>query len=126
MAEDIHEIHEFNTFPQFLAKMGLKEQPSQEQFTTFLRRTITDSIEAGYSIMPLTQSQLYLIRQAKEPDVEIAEVVHVTYADRRWFRDGSWQRPSFFPNRGGYRGGRSGGRSSGRSGRGPRGGRGRR
>ncbi|CAN9110798.1 unnamed protein product [Alternaria alternata] len=118
MAEDIREIHEFNTFPQFLAKMGLKELPSQSQFTAFLRRTITDSITAGYSIMPLTQSQLFLMRQAKEPDVDIAEGVLVTYNDRRWFRNRSWRKPSFFPNRGG----RGGDRGS----RGSRGGRGRR
>jgi ubiquitin-protein ligase len=123
MAEDIREIHEFSTFPQFLAKMGLKQLPSQSQFTTFLRRTITDSINAGYSIMPLTQSQLYLMRQAKEPDVEVSEDVIVTYHDRRWFRDRSWQKPSFFPNRGGH-GGRGG--RGGRGSRGPRGSRGRR
>jgi hypothetical protein len=124
MAENIREIQEFNAFPQFLAKMGLKELPSQSQFTAFLRRTITDSIDAGYSKMPLTQSQLYLMRKDKEPNVELAEGVYVSQQDQWWLQNLSGQKRSFFPNQGGYSGSR-GGRGSG-GGRRPRSGRGRR
>lgn len=117
MAEDIREIQQFDAFPQFLAKMGLKDLPSQPQFTSFLRRTITDSVAAGYSIMPLSQSRLYLLRQEEERYVEKSEDLHVSRDDHWWYENNSFRNPSFFPNRGG---------GGGRWDRDTRGGRGRR
>jgi ubiquitin-protein ligase len=118
MAEGIREIHTFDSFPQFLSKMGLKELPSQDQFTSFLRQTITDSIDASYSCMPLSQSQLYLLRREKERYVERADGLHISGNDEWWFENDSFRPPSFFPIRGG--------RGGGRGGHGMRGGRGRR
>jgi len=100
-----------------LAKMGLKDLPSQPQFTSFLRRTITDSVAAGYSIMPLSQSRLYLLRQEEERYVEKSEDLHVSRDDHWWYENNSFRNPSFFPNRGG---------GGGRWDRDTRGGRGRR
>lgn len=108
MAQRIREIREVNTFPVFLKTMGIEDMPSKSVFTAFLRRTITDSVKAGYSVMPINQSRLYMMRRARERHVEVAEGVKVTPALERWFAQGEkwvdngWQgRPSFFPNRDG-------------------------
>ncbi|KAF1348224.1 hypothetical protein EJ07DRAFT_169658 [Lizonia empirigonia] len=80
--------------------------PSKKQFTSFLRRTITDSVAAGYSIMPLSQSKLYMIRKVRERDVEVANGVVVTEALVAWYKKGEewywngWKgRQTFFPGR---------------------------
>lgn len=106
MALNIREIHEINGFPRFLRAMGITNIPSKTEFTTFLRRTITDSVKSGYSIMPLSQSKLYMVRKIREPDVEIADGVCitgeiVTWYDRgeKWYWNGWNRRPTFFPGR---------------------------
>ena len=106
MAQRIRKIQEINGFPGFLRAMGIKEIPGKIEFTAFLRRTITDSVKAGYSIMPLLQSELYMIRKVRERDVEDAEGVKVTDAMIAWYDKGEkwywngWKgRPSFFPRR---------------------------
>ncbi|KAF2028868.1 hypothetical protein EK21DRAFT_68820 [Setomelanomma holmii] len=137
MAQRIRKIRDINGFPGFLTAMGIKSMPNKAEFTSFLRRTITDSVNAGYSCMPMTQSQLYMIRKVRERDVEKAEGVFVTSGMQRWFEagekwfDNGWNgRASFFPNdqggryigrgaRGGGRGGYEGrgrGRGRGRGG----------
>lgn len=125
MAEQIRQIRAIDGFPGFLDAMGIKDKPSAEVFTAFLRRTIGDSVSAGYSCMPMTQSELYMIRKIRERNVEVAKGVSVTPALEKWFEQGEkwfnngWNgRPSFFPggNRGG--GGSRGGRGRGRGGRG--------
>ncbi|KAF2993892.1 hypothetical protein E8E13_002503 [Curvularia kusanoi] len=63
MAHRIREIRDINGFPGFLRAMGIQTLPGKSEFTTFLRRTVTDSVTAGYSVMPLSQSQLYMIRK---------------------------------------------------------------
>lgn len=106
MAQRIREIREINGFPGFLRAMGITDIPSKTQFTSFLRRTVTDSVAAGYSIMPLSQSKLYMIRKVRERDVEVAKGVVVTEALVAWFKKGEewywngWKgRPTFFPGR---------------------------
>ena len=86
--------------------MGIENVPSKSEFTAFLRKTVTDSVAAGYSAMPLSQSKLYMIRKMRERDVEVAEGVEITDAMITWFNRGEkwywngWNgRPTFFPGR---------------------------
>jgi ubiquitin-protein ligase len=115
MAQRIRQIRDIDSFPGFLTAMGIKDLPSKTVFTSFLCRTITDSVAAGYSSMPMSQSQLYMIRKVRERNVEIASEVEVTPALQRWFENGEkwythgWRgRPSFFPVREGAVGERPG------------------
>ena len=124
MAQQIRSIREVNGFPQFLKAMGIHNMPTKTEFTSFLRRTITDSVKAGYSRMPMSQSQLYTIRNAQEPGVEKVQGVFRLdswYAKgEKWYFNGWNGRPSFFPNGEGDRrsshegGARFGGRDYGR------------
>lgn len=129
MAQRIREIREINGFPGFLRAMGITDIPSKTQFTVFLRRTITDSVKAGYSIMPLSQPKLYMIRKIRERDVEVAEGVAITDAMITWYNKGEkwyWNegngRPTFFPGRKTSSNGSNRGNDSGRGGGGGRGG----
>tara|TARA_R110002003_G_scaffold1035_11_gene22142 strand:+ start:15187 stop:16287 length:1101 start_codon:yes stop_codon:yes gene_type:complete len=136
MAQRIRRIRDIDSFPAFLTVMGIKEMPNKAEFTSFLRRTITDSVNVGYSCMPMSQSQLYMIRKVRERNVEIAEGIVITPGLERWYEDGErwfnngWNgRPTFFPGRGGQangggnnsNGGRGGGYGGGRGGYGGRG-----
>lgn len=140
MAQRIREIRDINGFPQFLRAMGIENVPSKSEFTAFLRKTVTDSVAAGYSVMPLSQSKLYMMRKMRERDVEVAKGIEITDALIAWFnREGKWYwngwkvRPSFFPGREsspeelacrGDRRGSSRGGGGGRGGRGVTGSRG--
>jgi ubiquitin-protein ligase len=144
MAQRIRKIRDIDSFPGFLAAMGIKRMPNKTEFTSFLRRTIGDSVAAGYSCIPMSQSKLYMIRKIRERSVEATKDVNVNPALERWFEAGEkwynngWNgRPSFFPGHGiqngvhrgsgGHRGGNSdgGGGRGGFRGRGRRFGRGR-
>jgi ubiquitin-protein ligase len=116
MAQRIREIRGIDSFPGFLTAMGIRNKPSKTEFTSFLRRTIRDSVQVGYSSMPMSQSKLYMIRKVRERNVEIAEDVNVNLALKRWFEAGEkwynngWNgRPSFFPDHRNVQGGRGGG-----------------
>ncbi|KAJ4313596.1 protein polyubiquitination [Neodidymelliopsis sp. IMI 364377] len=106
MARRIRQIREIDGFPGFFRAMGLINVPYKTEFTAFLRRTVTDSVTAGYSVMPLSQSQLYMIRKVRERDVELAEGIKVREALVTWYNGGEkwywngWKgRPTFFPER---------------------------
>lgn len=106
MAQRVREIREIDAFPGFLRAMGIKDIPGKTQFTSFLRRTVTDSVTAGYSVMPLSQSKFYMIRKVRERNVEAAEGIKVTEAMITWYNKGEqwywngWKgRPTFFPSR---------------------------
>jgi ubiquitin-protein ligase len=122
MAQRIRQIRKISGFLGFLAAMGIKDLPSKTEFTSFLRRTIGDSVEVGYSCIPMSQSQLYMIRKARERGVEKAESVNITEDLKRWYDagekwiDNGWHgRPTFFPGRGGGLGSERGrGRGTGR------------
>ena len=75
MAAEIREIRTVNTWPAFFEVMGLEQKPNKEDFCAFLKRTIEDSVKAGYSKMPVGQGQALALRKLKEPDVEVAEGV---------------------------------------------------
>ncbi|KAF2643770.1 hypothetical protein P280DRAFT_466505 [Massarina eburnea CBS 473.64] len=106
MARRIRSIRNVDSFPAFLTIMGIQNMPTQVVFSKFLKRTITDSVAAGYSRMPMTQSQLYMLRRQWEPSVEASKQVKITPLLKRWFNDGEkwyangWRgRPSFFPQK---------------------------
>ncbi|KAF2653678.1 hypothetical protein K491DRAFT_581127, partial [Lophiostoma macrostomum CBS 122681] len=69
MAYEIRRIRNINNFPDFLIAMGISELPTKADFSGFLKRTIGDSVSVGYSCMPMDQSQLYMLRQMREPRV---------------------------------------------------------
>ena len=75
LAAEIRKIRRVNTWPAFFEVMGLEQKPNTENFCAFLKRTIGDSVKAGYSKMPLSQGQALVLRRLKEPDVEVAEGV---------------------------------------------------
>ncbi|CAI6336649.1 unnamed protein product [Periconia digitata] len=132
MMPQINKIHAVASFPEFLSYMGVQDLPTAAQFSAFLKRTIGESVKMGYSAVPMTQSQLYLIRRQHDVDVEKSKDVVVTKELEQWFTrgemwyDNGWTgRPSFFPQKkerdalGGGRGGRGGrgrGRGRGRGG----------
>jgi ubiquitin-protein ligase len=110
LAESIKKIHRVDKFPDFLSAMGIKNVPSKEFFTNFLRECVTDSVEKGYSRMPISQGEALFLRQVREPGVEVAGGLNLVRSKRP---------QSFFPERESQqaRGGR-GGRGGGRGGRG--------
>ena len=111
IAQRIRKIRDITTFPAFLNAMGLKNMPTKPEFTSFLRRTITDSVQAGYSRIPMSQNQLYTIWRVREPNVEKKDGVVALYSwynkREKWFDNGWRGRPSFSPNSGGHGGGGS-------------------
>lgn len=113
MAQQIREIRNINNFPAFLHMMGIKAKPTKEEFCSFLKRSIKESESAGYSVMPLTQGALFLLRQEKEPAVQMSPEVDINLDVQRWWDKGR-RVPSFFPNRGGQGGGRGRGGWRGR------------
>ncbi|KAF2474464.1 uncharacterized protein BDR25DRAFT_301792 [Lindgomyces ingoldianus] len=134
MAGEIRRIRDINGFPAFLKMMGIKQMPTKEVFTAYLRKTIIESVEQGYSVMHFPQIQAYVIRKRKEPGVEMSkEILEVNPTTVDWQLADSGYVASFFPGRippqgrggrgGGWRGGRSnwrggsGGRGYGRGGR---------
>ena len=71
LASEIRHIHAVDRFPPFLKFMGITVMPNKEEFTTFLRESIVDSMRVGYSVWPLDQSQTLGIRRVREPGVEV-------------------------------------------------------
>ncbi|KAF2165309.1 hypothetical protein M409DRAFT_55727 [Zasmidium cellare ATCC 36951] len=108
MAQAIRDIQYVSNFPQFLANMGLP-MPNKANFTTFLRQTVKDSMDKGYSRWALQQDAALDFRLVEDPNVEVPEGMQ----PRRY--GGGASHLSFFPD---------GGRGGGRGGRGDRGGRG--
>lgn len=76
-----------------------------------------ESINKGYSQMPINQGQALTLRQVKEPSVEVVDGVMALYMTPGMVGRGTSK--SFFPqNRGGFQGGRGRGRGRGRGGNG--------
>ncbi|RDW80985.1 hypothetical protein BP5796_05683 [Coleophoma crateriformis] len=115
LADAIKTIHSVNNFPDFLRTMGIAP-PTAEWFTGFLRECIKSSMAKGYSRMPITQPQALLLRQAKEPGVEVGQGWVAPYVGRL-------EQRAFFPDSRGI--GQRGGRRGHGGGRGSRGGHGR-
>lgn len=115
MAGEIRRIKDVDSFPPFFIAMGLRDVPSKENFTAFLRRMVIVSEMKGYSRMPMTQGEALALRKRREPGVEVAKgvVCGSVLPKNTW--------ASFFPgeerNERGGRGGREGVRGIGRGGR---------
>ena len=115
MAAAIRKIKDADSFPPFFIEMGVREMPSKENFTAFLRRMVTESVRMGYSRMPITQGEALALRKrkGKEPRVEATkDVVCGLVTDET-------KTASFFPGGGDRRGrretsGRERGRGRGR------------
>ena len=102
LAEQVRKIQRVNDFPNFLKVMGVQIMPRKDEFTKWLRATLSDSVDKGYSKWALTQQEALLMRKSKEPGVGVPEGMRPAYTVRG--------RYSFFPEErgGGYRGGRAG------------------
>ena len=92
MAREIRRIKTIDSFPLFLQEMGLKDVPEQSEFTSFLRRMVEESVEVGYSRMPISQGEALALRKSVDPSVEIAEGVLQSETIP------GLERLSFFPN----------------------------
>lgn len=112
MAAEIRRIKDVDSFPPFFTAMGVLDMPSKENFTSFLRRMVSESGEKGYSRMPLTQGEALALRKRREPGVEVAEglVCGLVTLEKA--------SASFFPGGGGRAGSGGGGRGRGRGRRG--------
>jgi ubiquitin-protein ligase len=72
IARKTRQIRTINNFSDFLMNMGIAA-PTKEGFCGFLKKTISESVEKGYSKMPLSQGQAYLLRREKEDGIGKAE-----------------------------------------------------
>ncbi|QSZ31506.1 hypothetical protein DSL72_001073 [Monilinia vaccinii-corymbosi] len=80
LADCIKRIHLIDSFPGFFKSMGMKV-PGDAWFTHLLRRCIRNSIDKGYSKMPITQSQALYLRQLDEPYVEVLNGLQPVFID---------------------------------------------
>ena len=98
LATAVRKIQAINSFPQFLKAMGIKQMPAKAEFTTYLRRSLHQSVEKGYSKWALSQEEALALREkhGREPEVGRMEGMKAAYAVRPRF--------TFFPGDG--RGGR--------------------
>jgi hypothetical protein len=79
LAAEIRDIQKVKNFPDFFVAINIKNPPSKERFTDFLRRSIKMSEDAGYSKPALRQSQALYLRKQCEPDVVTEEGAAVEY-----------------------------------------------
>ncbi|KAA8564182.1 hypothetical protein EYC84_011129 [Monilinia fructicola] len=80
LANCIRGIHLIDSFSDFFDAMGMGAR-GDDWFTHLLRECIRDSINKGYSKMPITQSQALYLRQLNEPGVEVAGGLQPAYID---------------------------------------------
>jgi ubiquitin-protein ligase len=106
LAASIRRIQQVDSFPDFLTAMDVAV-PTKEEFTRFLRRTLHESVDKGYSKWALPQEEALAIRLKEEPTVD------VVYGMRPSASSG--ERYTFFPqehkrkrSEGSERGGRGG------------------
>jgi len=115
LAASIRRIQEVKTFPSFLQNMEVPV-PTAAEFTRFLRCTVQDSMDKGYSTWPFSQERALAMRLKEEPQVEVVLGLRPSAATGGRF--------TFFPqdqkrkrDEGAGRGGRGGrGRGRGRGG----------
>lgn len=112
IAQSIRRIQKVDIFVDFLKAMDVKVLPKKSDFVNFLKKTITESMDKGYSKWALTQERALWLRLTKEPDIERVEgMVPMSFVGAV---------PSFFPGQahgrqnGGQRGGRGMGMGMGR------------
>lgn len=91
LADAVRRIQSVGAFPDLLANLGLTST-SASLFTNFLRQSLYDSVDKGYSQWALKQSQALGLRLKKEPQVGAAGVQPDHFGQRGF---------TFFPQRGG-------------------------
>ncbi|KAL9624842.1 MAG: hypothetical protein Q9160_000888 [Pyrenula sp. 1 TL-2023] len=99
-AKKVKQYHEIDSFPAFLSAMGL-EPPQASVFTTWLRQSVKDSMEKGYSAWDIQQGEALWLRQQKESTVGVQEGL-----EPKTLSSGSARQINFFPNKEQNRGGR--------------------
>ncbi|KAB8292579.1 hypothetical protein EYC80_008284 [Monilinia laxa] len=92
LANCIRRIHLIDSFSDFFDAMGMGAR-GDDWITHLLRDCIRESIDKGYSKMPITQSQALYLRQLNEPGVEVAGGLQPVYIDM-------CEVGSFFPENG--------------------------
>ncbi|QDS68299.1 hypothetical protein FKW77_010663 [Venturia effusa] len=112
IAQSIRQIQKVDNFVDFLKAMDVNKcMPKKSEFVNFLKKTVIESMEKGYSKWVLTQDRALWLRLAKEPGVGRVEGITPTSF--------LGEIPSFFPGQahgrqsGAYRGGRGTGRGRG-------------
>lgn len=121
LAKRVREFQGVKNFNGFLEVMEVTPIPKPDEFTKFLRGTLSDSVDKGYSRWALDQREALLLRKRKEPGVSMPEGMVPAHSVRRWY--------TFFPEDRRGDGGRGGQGDRGRGGhdrrgwRGARGGR---
>jgi ubiquitin-protein ligase len=73
LAEQIRGIQTVNNFPGFFVAMEVKQPPSKERFTDFLRRSVKMSMDARYSRQALSQGEALYLRKQAEQDVQVVD-----------------------------------------------------
>ncbi|KAK3707932.1 hypothetical protein LTR37_011784 [Vermiconidia calcicola] len=89
LADAVRRIQKVSSFPDFLKAMGCQPMPAKPDFTAFLRRTVQESVEKGYSSWALTQEEALALRIRKEPEVGREQGMQPVHFSKRQF--------SFFP-----------------------------
>jgi hypothetical protein len=79
LAAEIRRIQDVKNFPAFFEAMSIRNPPTKERFTDFLRRSIGMSALAGYSKVALGQDEALFLRMQREPSVEVAHGVVPRY-----------------------------------------------
>ncbi|KAK6081497.1 NEDD8-conjugating enzyme UBC12-like protein 2 [Seiridium cupressi] len=128
VAAEVRRLHGVSDFTHFMREMGFEAVPTAANFTRFLRRTLDDSVRAGYSQEPLSQAQALALRLPYDGAVGIRHELRATF--NSWRRaDGVLVLPRvpagrirFFPEKQGN-GGNGSSHNGGRGGRGGRDGR---
>lgn len=110
LAASIRRIQEVKTFPSFLLNMEVPV-PTAAEFTRFLRRSVQESVEKGYSTWALSQERALALRLREEPNVDVVPGLRPSVAKA--------ERVTFFPQD--HKRKRGGGGGAVRGGRGGRG-----
>lgn len=72
LAASIRRIQEVKAFPAFLIAMNVP-MPTKAEFTRFLRRTVCESVDKGYSQWAISQEEALTLRRKEESSVESPE-----------------------------------------------------
>ncbi|KAH6645987.1 hypothetical protein BKA67DRAFT_595447 [Truncatella angustata] len=71
VAAEVRRLHGVNDFTQFMREMGFAAVPTAASFTSFLRRTMDESVKEGYSKEPLSQALALALRLPFDPTVGV-------------------------------------------------------
>jgi ubiquitin-protein ligase len=115
VAAEVRHLHRVSDFTHFMREMGFTAIPTAANFTRFLRRTLDDSVKAGYSREAISQANALALRLRYDGAVGVRPELRALY--KSWKRDDDtlmlprirFSRLNFFPERRRQeRGGRTG------------------